>query len=57
MTGENFIGNTRSAQGKVGFKTFDPVANKVDASDFFEATAAEIDTAVALAMQAQSVAA
>lgn len=52
LTGENFIGNLRSAAGSRKYKTFNPVLNSENSQEFTEATAQEIDQAVALAQEA-----
>ncbi|TDQ31254.1 aldehyde dehydrogenase (NADP(+)) [Zeaxanthinibacter enoshimensis] len=49
ITGENFIGKTRSATGSKQFSTFDPVKAKPNPEQFFVATEKEIDDAVNLA--------
>ena len=52
ITGENYIGTKRSAQGSKIFKTFDPVSNTENEPQFHEASTEEIDKAVALAWKA-----
>lgn len=52
ITGTNTIGNTSSKQGKLTFKTFDPQENRETDWVFYEATSAEIDNAVELAVEA-----
>lgn len=52
ITGKNYIGSRLSAQGSKTFKTFDPIENKENEPDFFEANKEEIDEAVTLAQNA-----
>ncbi len=52
ITGKNYIGNMRSAEGSVTYKTFNPVSNTENYHTFFEATSSEIDSAVELAAKA-----
>lgn len=52
ITGKNYIGNRLSAEGKVTYKTFNPVTNAENENIFYEATASEIDAAVVLASKA-----
>ncbi len=52
ITGENYIGQTRSAKGKQHFRTFNPVTNAENSAVITEATKEEIDAAVALAAAA-----
>ncbi len=49
LTGENFIGTSRSANGSRTFKTFDPVLNMENSQLFTEANSEEINKAVELA--------
>ncbi len=44
--GKNMIGSTLSAKGTFSFNAFDVTQNKILQTDFFEATNAEINTAV-----------
>ena len=52
ITGKNYIGNRLSAEGTVTYKTFNPVTNTENDHTFYEATASEINAAVALASKA-----
>lgn len=52
ITGENFIGNSRSAKGPKTYRTFNPQLNIENEFVFTEATEQEIDKAVALAKKA-----
>lgn len=52
ITGKNYIGNLLASTGKVTFKTFNPQENKENDVLFTEASAAEIEMAVALASEA-----
>ena len=52
ITGKNYIGTQRSAEGSKIFSTFDPVSNKENETRFYEASSEEIDKAVALAWKA-----
>ena len=52
ITGKNYIGNRLSGEGTVTYKTFNPVTNTENENIFYEATASEIDAAVALASKA-----
>ncbi|OUR94585.1 aldehyde dehydrogenase (NADP(+)) [Flavobacteriales bacterium 34_180_T64] len=52
ITGENYIGNQRSATGNKTYKTFNPQLNIENESVFTEATTEEIDKAVQLASEA-----
>lgn len=52
ITGKNLIGKKWSAKGVKTFHTFNPRLNKENQFQFFEATDAEIDEAVALASEA-----
>ena len=52
LTGENFVGYTRSAKGSSVFQTFNPVQNDFLPSHFTEATDEEIDEACILAQEA-----
>jgi hypothetical protein len=45
LTGKNFVGFDRSAEGKHLFKTFDPVQNHSLSFSFFEATSSEVERA------------
>ena len=45
LTGQNFIGNHKSAQGKSTFKAVNPVTGRDLDTLFFEATSAEVDQA------------
>jgi len=51
VTGKNYIGNTLSSVGTVMYKTFNPLLNIPNQSEFFEATSIEINEAVELASQ------
>ena len=51
VTGKNYIGNTLSSTGTVKYKTFNPLLNIPNQSEFFEATSVEINEAVELASQ------
>jgi NADP-dependent aldehyde dehydrogenase len=52
ITGKNYIGNSLKAGGSNLFTTINPVLNKENDTKFHEATAEEIDEAVALATKA-----
>ncbi len=52
ITGQNYIGNTLSAQGNTTYKTFNPQLNEENTSVFTEATPEEIETAASLAAKA-----
>lgn len=52
ITGENFIGSTRSAQGKTKFKTFNPQLNTENGTTFTEASSDEIEEAIQKAWNA-----
>ncbi len=52
ISGENCIGNQRSAMGNVQFRTFNPVSNKENDWIFCEATVEEINEAAVLSSQA-----
>ncbi len=52
MTGKNYIGNTPSAKGNKTFKTFNPILNLENETEFVEASAVEIEEATALAKAA-----
>lgn len=52
ITGKNYIGNQRSALGKVLFKTVNPVLNIENEMEFVEASNEEIDMAVDLSSAA-----
>lgn len=52
ITGKNYIGNLLASTGKVTFKTFNPQENKENDVVFSEASATEIEMAVALASEA-----
>ena len=52
ITGKNYIGTKRSAQGSKIFRTFDPVNNTENAPQFYEASTEEIDEAVGSAWNA-----
>ena len=49
LTGGNFIGTNRSAQGGRTFQAYDPVAGETILPEFHEATTGEVDNAVRLA--------
>src|SRR5690606_34800960 len=49
ITGGNFIGTNRSAQGARTFQAYDPVAGESILPEFHEATAEEVDSAARLA--------
>lgn len=51
MTGENFIGSSRSAQGTESFRAFGPAKGETLAVDFTFATGDELRSALALAQQ------
>lgn len=51
LTGENHIGFSRSAQGNISFRTFDPVKNLENEQEYFQATESEVKNAVRLAEQ------
>lgn len=52
ITGKNYIGRQRTAEGKKVFKTFDPISNTENPTEFYEASSEEIDKAVSLAHKA-----
>jgi NADP-dependent aldehyde dehydrogenase len=52
ITGKNYIGNTRTAQGDITYKTFNPRTNAENETVFTEATLGEIHEAVHLASEA-----
>ncbi len=52
ITGENYIGYTRSAKGKLHFRTFNPKTNAENSHLITEASKEEIDKAVSLAWEA-----
>lgn len=52
VTGDNFVGTRKSAQGGQTFRAFDPVANAALDPEFHSATEAEVDSAVQLAEEA-----
>jgi NADP-dependent aldehyde dehydrogenase len=52
ITGKNYIGNQLSAEGSTTYRTFNPQLNIENESVFVEATANEINNAVALASEA-----
>lgn len=52
ITGKNYIGNRLSSEGTLRYTTFNPVTNTENDHTFYEATASEIDAAVALASKA-----
>ncbi|MDC6351368.1 aldehyde dehydrogenase (NADP(+)) [Zeaxanthinibacter sp. PT1] len=52
ITGQNFIGKTRSAQGSSHFSTYNPLKDEPNQEQYFEATEEEIDQAVTLATSA-----
>ncbi|WP_445725536.1 aldehyde dehydrogenase (NADP(+)) [Flavobacterium sp.] len=52
ITGKNYIGNVLTSIGNKTFKTFNPQANLQNETVFYEASAIEIDKAVALATAA-----
>lgn len=49
ITGKNYIGQSRSSNGTITFKTFNPQLNKENGTVFTEATSQEIEEAVSLA--------
>ena len=55
ISGTNFIGNKSSKKGSTTFKTFNPRENIDTEWNFYEATSAEIDEAVALATDAYKI--
>ncbi len=52
ITGKNYIGNQRSANGSTTYKTFNPKLNLENEHIFFEASEDEINNAVTLASEA-----
>ncbi|WP_147676558.1 aldehyde dehydrogenase (NADP(+)) [Algibacter pacificus] len=52
ITGKNYIGNQLSATGSTTFKTFNPLLNLENQWEITEASAEEVNEAVALARQA-----
>lgn len=52
ISGANFIGSSVSIKGSIAFKTFNPVLNKENEWDFFQATPEEVDEAVCKAQTA-----
>ena len=52
LHGKNYIGNNLSSEGKVIFKTFNPILNKNNECNFTEATINELNMAVNLAYDA-----
>ena len=52
ITGENYIGNTKSANGDKTFTTFNPKLNLANEWTFYEASAQEMEKAVDLAWNA-----
>lgn len=52
ITGSNTIGNKASKKGNLTYKTFNPKVNAQTEWTFYEATSAEIDEAVVLAVDA-----
>ena len=52
ITGKNYIGNQKVAQGTVTFKTFNPKTNKENKTIFYEASDKEIKEAISLAENA-----
>lgn len=52
ITGENLLGNSRSAQGKRTFQAYDPVAGETIQPEFHDATVGEVDKAAELAEDA-----
>ncbi|WP_046758167.1 aldehyde dehydrogenase (NADP(+)) [Kordia jejudonensis] len=52
ITGKNYIGNSRSANGNTTYKTFNPKTNTENETVFTEATSEEIQEAVNLASEA-----
>lgn len=52
ITGENYIGFTRSAKGNRVYKTFNPQLNQENPYQFIEASQEEVDKAVTLASEA-----
>lgn len=52
ITGKNYIGNTLKASGDITHKTINPRLNIQNPTAFYEATADEVDEAVALAWNA-----
>lgn len=52
MTGKNFVGFNPSAKGNRFFKTFNPILNKDNPTEFVEASVVEINRAVELADKA-----
>ena len=45
LSGQNFIGNSKSSSGKTTFKAINPSNGKELPTDFREATVAEVDLA------------
>lgn len=52
ITGENYIGTTRSSEGSKTFKTFNPKLNLENEWTFYEASSNEIDRACSMAKEA-----
>lgn len=52
ITGKNYIGNLLSSKGKVKYRTFNPLLNSKNETEFTEASKEEIDDAVNLALKA-----
>lgn len=52
ITGQNYIGNSRSAKGSITFKTFNPLLNIENPNSFIEASYEELNEAVVLASEA-----
>ena len=52
ITGKNYIGAQQSATGSKTFRTFDPISNVENKTEFYEASTEEINEAVASAWKA-----
>ena len=52
LTGQNFIGNTKSSKGEKTFKAVNPVNGKELETFFYEATGEEVDLAARKAEEA-----
>ena len=52
ITGKNYIGNTKTANGNKTFKTFNPQKNTENEWTFTEATSADVNKACELAANA-----
>ncbi len=54
LDGKNIIGYNRSKRGSHTFKTFNPILNIENKTQFYEASAEEIEEALTLAHQAST---